>query len=302
MRLRILGSLSIDDETPFGLSATRREGRILCALLLSANRPVPTGKLIEMLWNERPPATARQQLQNCAAALNRSLRHRLDSTGVDRTQAGYVIRVPCEDLDASLFDHTVRTARRLVAERRVEEAVDAFRLGLRLWRGDVLEGVDLGPFHPLAVRLSELRLAVIEECAAIELRLGRHRAVIAELTSAVQANPYREELVGLLMEALAACGQVTAALDLFRFTRERLVADYGLEPGPLLQTRHSRILRGDRETVHRPEAGLADRTELLTAALAQLDHVRAQLFIALHGIPRSPSGQRSTTEPGRTVA
>lgn len=293
MGIRIFGTLSIDGETVSDLSTARREGRILGALLLSANRPVSTDKLIEMLWNERPPATARQQLQNCAAALGRCLRGRLGAAGVERTPCGYMIRVPSEDLDTSVFDRAVEAGRRMAADRRADEAVQAFRAGLRLWRGEVLDGADLGPFQPLAVRLSELRLAVIEECFALELQLGRHREVVAELTSVVQANPYREELVGLLMEALVAGGRVTMALDLFRQTRERFVTEYGLEPSPALRARHGRILRSDNRADQWPDVTPADPTDLLTAALAQLDHVRAQLHVALRGMPRAaPSAVR----------
>jgi DNA-binding SARP family transcriptional activator len=47
--------------------------KILAALLLGANRPVPTERLIDVVWGDRPSATARQQAQNAVGLLKSSL-------------------------------------------------------------------------------------------------------------------------------------------------------------------------------------------------------------------------------------
>lgn len=287
MRIRLLGALSINGATAPELSTTRREGRILAALLLSAERPVSTDALIEMLWSDRPPATARQQLQNCAAALGRSLRSRLDGTSVERRASAYLIHARPDDLDASVFERHVRAGRRLAAEGGAREAVQEFRAGLDLWRGDVLDGADLGPFQPMSVRLSELRLAAVEECLALELRLGRSRYAVPELTLLVQAHPYREELVGLLMKALVGSGRVTEALEAYRRARRRLVGEYGVEPGPGLRSLHERILRGGDAAESSGDGLPGDPATVLTAALSQLDQLRSQLDVALRHIHRT---------------
>ena len=58
MQFRILGPLQIvvgDRELRLGRS---REQRVLAALLLGANRVVPLERLIDTVWDDRPPDTA----------------------------------------------------------------------------------------------------------------------------------------------------------------------------------------------------------------------------------------------------
>src|SRR2546423_15631933 len=73
MQFRILGPLQIlvgGRELSLGRS---REQRVLATLLLSANRVVPLDRLIDAVWDERPPETAGKLVRNCVS----TLRHRL---------------------------------------------------------------------------------------------------------------------------------------------------------------------------------------------------------------------------------
>ncbi|MEV6842609.1 winged helix-turn-helix domain-containing protein [Actinoplanes sp. NPDC051411] len=73
MRFRILGPLSVTvDGRPVAVTASR-DRVVLAALLLQAGRVVPAGALIEAVWGDNPPATARGQLQTCVSRLRRAL-------------------------------------------------------------------------------------------------------------------------------------------------------------------------------------------------------------------------------------
>jgi predicted ATPase/class 3 adenylate cyclase len=85
----------------------------------------------------------------------------------------------------------------------------------------------------------------LEERNEAELALGRHSRLIGELQSQVGQNPLRERLCGQLMLALYRAGRQAEASDLFQRTRERLVEELGMEPGPDLQTLLKRILQQD---------------------------------------------------------
>jgi hypothetical protein len=63
---------------------------------------------------------------------------------------------------------------------RYEEAVDAFRAALALWRGSAFSGVGDSFLMVEAARLDELRLVTTEQLISAELALGRHEQVIGE--------------------------------------------------------------------------------------------------------------------------
>ncbi|MFD0818605.1 winged helix-turn-helix domain-containing protein, partial [Micromonospora zhanjiangensis] len=71
MRCGILGPLQVGD----GRAAITagRDRTVLAVLLLRAGRVVPVGDLIDAVWEDDPPATARAQLQTCVSRLRRRL-------------------------------------------------------------------------------------------------------------------------------------------------------------------------------------------------------------------------------------
>jgi tetratricopeptide (TPR) repeat protein len=107
------------------------------------------------------------------------------------------------------------------------------------------------------VPLDERRLAVLEERVEVDLRLGRHAAVVGELRAAVEENPLRERLWALLMRALYGADRQAEALAAYRELRETLVEQLGVDPSPTLRTLHQAMLSG----ADVPEAFGPDRGE-----------------------------------------
>jgi DNA-binding SARP family transcriptional activator len=83
--------------------------------------------------------------------------------------------------------------------------------------------------------LYEQRLSAIEDWAAAELILGRHRELAAELAALPEPGPVRERLIELHMLALHLAGRTADALSLYESARARLAEGYGLEPGRSLR-------------------------------------------------------------------
>ena len=77
------------------------------------------------------------------------------------------------------------------------------------------------------------------------LRSGGGAELVPELERLVSEHPLRERLLSSLMLALYRAGRQTDALEAFRSTRERLVEELGLEPGPELHELQRRILQHD---------------------------------------------------------
>src|SRR5262249_10579213 len=74
MQFRLLGPLELrrDDGTVVPLPRLRQRA-LLVVLLLRRGEPVSTGRLLEDIWGEHPPRTARESLQNAVSQLRKHL-------------------------------------------------------------------------------------------------------------------------------------------------------------------------------------------------------------------------------------
>ncbi|MGC4877043.1 BTAD domain-containing putative transcriptional regulator [Micromonospora sp. DT43] len=244
MRFGILGPLRVG-----GGESTVTAGRdriVLAMLLLRSGRLVPVDELVDAVWEEQPPATARAQLQTCVSRLRRRFSELGLAPDIIVTDpAGYGVRIPPNDLDAEVFARTVETARAAFTAGRLAEAGERFRAALALWRGPALGGIPSHSVRRRAQTLDEQRLSALEECVDVELRLGRAAELIEELTESVDQHPLRERLRGQLMLALSSVGRQADALAVYREGRRIHADELGIEPGAELQALHQRVLAGD---------------------------------------------------------
>jgi DNA-binding SARP family transcriptional activator len=218
---------------------------MLAMLLLRANRVVAVDDLAEALWGSALPPSARVTVQNYVKRLRDALG---DAGGRIVTQPpGYLIRVAAGELDVSLFEANLDSARTAAAAGSWETAAAEARAALLEWRGDPLADV---PSQYLALRevprLADLRLQAAEIGIEAALRLGRPAAVIGELRQLVSSDPFRERLAALLMAALYEDGRQAEALAVYQQTRDVLVGELGVEPGRDLRDLHQSILAGDK--------------------------------------------------------
>ena len=224
--------------------AGAKERGVLAYLLLRANDVVPAERLIDALWPDDPPATARNSLQVRISHLRRVL-------GADRIETvrnGYRLNVSVGELDLLRFRSLVADARRARTEGDPTAAAQKLSDARALWRGQVLPEFCENAVFRLEVRpVEEERLMAFEAWADVELELGRADELLPELQAAVANNPLRERLMGQLMLALYHAGRQAEALEAFGEARRRLVDDLGLEPGPLLTDLQHRILVQDPE-------------------------------------------------------
>lgn len=251
MEFRVLGSLEVSASgKPVRLTG-RRQRILLALLLVNADSAVSLDALIDAVWDEHPPSTAKRQVQNSVSGLRRLLEagERDPDPAVTPTivaeGSAYRLRLGAGTLDARLFLARVDKARGLSAGGQIGPAVAELRAGLRLWRGPALAGLAGRAFEAAAARLDEQRRAAIEECVELELRLGRHAELVGELAELVASHPLRERLAGQLMVALHRSGRQAEALEVYRRLREELAEELGLEPGAQLRELHTAILRDE---------------------------------------------------------
>ncbi len=242
MEFRILGPLEVRHEgrpVPIGGA---KERALLALLLLHPGEPVSVDRLIDELWGDSPPATARKSVQVRVAGLRRAI-------GGDvllRRGDAYLVRLEPNQLDLHRFEQLLSDGSDALAVGDPSGAVTMLHEALALWRGPALADYAYESFaQPAIARLEELRAHALESRIEAQLELGLHARVVAELEDLVAAHPFRERLRAQLMLALYRDGRQAEALDVYRGTRDEFIAELGIEPTPTLQRLQQAILRQD---------------------------------------------------------
>ena len=210
-----------------------KQRALLALLLLSAGEVVSTDRLIDALWEERPPASALNSVHVYVSQLRKALRERAPGDARARVPARARARSSSTSAGSSACSPRVESSS---PRARPERAAEALRSALALWRGPPLSDFASEPFAQGEIaRLEELRLAALEERIEADLALGRHAELVSELEALVREHPLRERLRAQLMLALYRSGRQAEALAAYQQARRMLAEELGLEPGRALQ-------------------------------------------------------------------
>jgi DNA-binding SARP family transcriptional activator/ABC-type sugar transport system substrate-binding protein len=245
MEFRILGPLEVVEAgSPLSLGRLK-ERTVLAVLLLHANGFVSRERLIDDLWGEAPPPTARKAVNVYVSQLRKTLT--CDGNDpIATADGGYRLQVEPERLDASRMQLLVASARELVANGELRSAAAQFEQALLLWRGPTLAGLQLeSRGRDEVAALDELRLTVLMDRVDCDLALGRHEQALGELGVLVSEHPLRERLRAQQMLALYRADRQADALQAYAEARHALVDDLGIEPSDALQRLQQAILRHD---------------------------------------------------------
>ena len=227
-----------------GAALPAKERIVLATLLLRAGQVVATSALIGALWDDDPPATARNSVQGHVKQLRRLLGQAGER--VITRAPGYLIEVRPGELDLDSFIRLTASARSAAKGGAWEDTAALLNQALGLWRGEPLSDVpSLLLQRNEAPRLAELRAQALDARVEADLRTGRHDAVTAELRQLVAAHPHRERNWAQLMLALYRGGRPGEALAAYQEARRALRADLGVDPGRQLQDLHRQILAAD---------------------------------------------------------
>jgi len=244
MEIRVLGPMEASHEgTPLNLGG-RMQRLVLAMLVARANEAVSTDRIVDEVWIDTPPRTARRTVQTYIATLRGVFEPCRPGTLTPR-RPGYTVNLDEDSLDTIRFENLIHEGRAraatdpATAARLLREADD-------LWRGDAY--AELGGALALTTevhRLHELRMTAIEARVDMELALGAHNALVPDLEALIDSHPLREGLRAQLMTALYRAGRQAEALRVYQRTRHVLGEELGIEPSPELRRIEDQILRQD---------------------------------------------------------
>ncbi|WP_327586744.1 tetratricopeptide repeat protein [Nonomuraea sp. NBC_00507] len=286
MAFSVLGQMEVTAHgDPIDIGS-RKQRMLLGLLLRSANRPVPSSQLIDALWwDGETPSSSGANLRVYVHNLRRAFEAGKPDERLTSGRHGYLLTVRPGELDSGRFEELVTQGRKAAEEGDPERASSLLGQGLGLWRDAAYAGLtDCPPLAEEAARLEELRLSALHDRLVVDLTLGRHADVITTARGLVAEHPMRERFTEQLMLALYRSGRQAEALEAYQQTRQALVDELGIEPGPELRRVHQAVLRGAPIPVRTEQpagpAELPADVETFTGRSAEIVRLRAALTAA----------------------
>ena len=242
MELRYLGTLEASLNGRH-IDLGEPQQRLLLAILLShSGQVVSTDRLIDDIWGDASPRSARKIVQRYVSGLRKAL----GSTGAIESQSpGYRLNPDSADIDADQFERLVREATGTLeladpgARRLLHEALD-------LWRGKPFE--DLADYDALRLEITRLELlrdAALQSRIEADIYAGESATVLAELADLTARFPLQEGLWALRMLALYRIGRQAEALRTYEEARKVLAESVGLELSNQMRLLEQRIIDQD---------------------------------------------------------
>ncbi|WP_410585902.1 AfsR/SARP family transcriptional regulator [Amycolatopsis sp. lyj-23] len=245
VEFRLLGPFEVVVD---GVAVPVRSGKLrvlLASLLLRADDVVPTGTLIERMWDGAPVSDSRATLHVHMTRLRQFLARTGSGATVRTVPGGYVLDVPPGSVDLARFAEAAKAAAAAHDEGDVGTEAALLAGALALWRGPALADVPSDALHRDEVPpLDEQHLRLAERWFDIELQRGRHAEVVTDLQAFTARYPLRERLWGQLMLALHRGRRHAEALAVYRSLRQVLAEQLGISPGPQVSRLYQEILEG----------------------------------------------------------
>ncbi|WP_086800143.1 AfsR/SARP family transcriptional regulator [Streptomyces caniscabiei] len=257
MDIEVLGALSVRENGVSVVPTAPKPRQVLALLALNADQVVSVATFIEELWGETPPRSARTTLQTYVLQLRELIAEALAHDENERCTAkdilttvpgGYRLESRGGTVDFREFERRAGAGYRAMDAEDYNGAARRLADALSLWNGQVLTDIQAGHQIDMEIRrLEEARLCALDQRIEADLRLGRHRELLSELTVLVKQYRMHESLHGQFMLALHRSGRRGEALNVYQRLRATLVAELGLEPSTALSRLQRSVL------VARPE-------------------------------------------------
>jgi DNA-binding SARP family transcriptional activator len=269
MDIAVLGALDVREHGVSVTPTAPKPRQVLALLALHADQVVPVAALTEELWDGMPPRSARTTLQTyilqlrdlIAAALPPGDDQRGAKDVLVTSPGGYLLNTCGGTSDVLEFERRAGLGYRAMDGGDFAGAARELREALALWTGSALADVQTGPLLEMErQRLEETRLCALDQRIEADLRLGRHRELLGELTVLVSRYRTHENLHAQFMLALHRSGRRSEALEVYQRLRNAQMRELGLEPSAALRRlQRSILIAGPETSLHSAAQGQDER-------------------------------------------
>lgn len=255
--VHLLGPIVVGSDGAVPLGGPKQRG--LFALLAGSVPPRRTDEqLVQALWGEQPPASARNAVQVYVTGLRRALQ----PLGIEISRAGdgYTLTGTALEVDSVRFETTVAQGRAALRGGDAERAADLLHTALGLWAGVPFDGVGDQPVvQQWRAALASTRQGALLDLATALVRTGRHDEAIATAQALVTDHAYDERGWVAMATAQYWAGRQSDALETCSRARDLLGEELGVDPGPELAGLSTLILRHEMPEI--PAAPVAGPQE-----------------------------------------
>ncbi|WP_460973516.1 ATP-binding protein [Prescottella soli] len=294
----------------------QQQRALLAALLVAFPHSVDIERLRAQVRYTRAAAAGNGQVGGgpdpLAQALE-GLRGRLDDGGTEgsvlvRDGTRYQLAVPRDAVDAARFVDEVRRGD-AVLPHAPDTAADAYREGLRQWRGLAYEGLPVPAFADTVfiesevARLTERRFEARISLARAELEAGSPASAAVEAEAVVADHPLDERAWELLVLGLGRSGQQAQALAALRRCRATFDDRLGCEIGAGLRRMETALITHDgvylesaqlspplqvpNSNLIQPRTRLVDRERDVSSIMQLLDERRLVTLVGPTGVGKT---------------
>lgn len=241
----LLGPLVVGAEGEDFTPSAPKVLQVLSMLAFRANKLVSTELLIQEIWDDSPPRSARTTIQTYIYQIRRILARigpDLDERLVTSVP-GYILYLDEGAIDVQVFESLVERGRRFHGEKKWDESAETLRQALHLWRGCPLSNVKTGPLlDAQVIHMKENYRSVLKMRIYAEMEGGSNNDLVAELRSLALYFPYDEWIHEQLIRALERSGRRGDAMEVYRSLRGTLNDQLGIDPSPELEQLHMELL------------------------------------------------------------
>jgi len=273
---------------PLSLSLKKARA-ILACLALAPGGTRPRQTLTGLLWPEAGEAEARNNFRVTLSSLRTAL-------------AAAQLRCLHIDGDTVLLDLDMVDVDTVTLRRLVENgSPDALTEAIRIYRGDLLAGLDLdeAPFEEWLVgEREQLRILALGACEKIldhQLRTDADEAALASAMRLLSLDPLRDSVHATVMRLHAKHGRFGPALRQYNACALALQRDLGVAPAPATRQLYEEILRsGTAGHGGRPRRGADAREPTVSwPPMVRAPHVgRVDEMRKLHEVLKDALGRR----------
>jgi DNA-binding SARP family transcriptional activator len=244
---RVLGQLRVAGPNGTVDLKSVRQRTILASLILNANHLVPTEVLIDAVWPEAPPNTARDQIYTCISQLRRTLAAAGLEDRIVTRFPGYVLEVRKGELDLDTFEQQAGACLTASGAAMTRETVTMMRHALSLFSGDPFADVDSQAIRRATQPILERKMALAERCVETELEHNLFAEALTDLAGLIAENPLQERLRAMQITALHRAGRQADALAAYQETRSEIIEQLGVEPSAELHDAYMKVLADEAD-------------------------------------------------------
>lgn len=244
VRVHMLGRFSIvvgDTEISEQGTRSRKVWLLLAYMICCRNRVVPQEELIQLLWGEEGSANP----HNALKTMFHRVRTLLGPAGHDliiRQDGTYAWNkaVPM-DFDAEEFERLCQAAGR---ESKEDLRLEIYLRAVERYQGDFLPKFSNELWVvPQSTYYHNLYIQTVQDLLRILEARERRTEAVALCRSALQVEPYREELYVHLLRNLLDLGDQKGAVQAYEDLSELLYANFGVKPSEELRALYREAVR-----------------------------------------------------------